>query len=252
MGIDPLTVGALMVGGSAIGSLGGGAMNASAVRDTNAANIAFQKEANAQNEALMREAWSRDDSAVLRRAQDLQRAGLSKTLAAGSAAAASSPVKLEAPRVTANTSMGDAVQNLGGALGSMPGKLMQLRIGNSQADLMNNQYLTETAKQENLNSGTIKNLADAGLKGKLAKISQQDIDAFIKTGGLATRGDTTAIGKLARGSGGLLAEFGDRKMSDDEVKARWAEIRPHALKAANDPDPRVRGSAQYYLNKFGR
>lgn len=252
MGIDPLTLGALAIGGSAAGSLGAGAMNSGAVRDTNAANILFQKETNAKNEALMRESWSRDDSSVLRRAQDLQRAGLSKTLAAGSAAAASSPIKLESPRVQANTAMGDAVQNVAGNLGMMPGKLMQLRIGNSQADLMNNQYLTETAKQENLNSGTIKNLADAGLKDKLTKISDQDIETFIKTGGLATRGDTSALGKLVRGSGGLLSEFGDKKLSDDEVKAKWAEIRPQALKALNDPDPRVRGQAQYYINKFGR
>ena len=41
--------------------------------------------------------WQREDNAVQRRAADLEKAGLSKTLAAGSAAASASPVSLSAP-----------------------------------------------------------------------------------------------------------------------------------------------------------
>lgn len=53
--------------------------------------------------------WNREDNAVQRRANDLQRAGLSKTLAAGSAASSSAPIQISAPQV-------DYKSNLQGAL----------------------------------------------------------------------------------------------------------------------------------------
>lgn len=42
--------------------------------------------------------WQREDTATQRRAEDLEAAGLSKTLAAGSAASTSAPIKTEAPQ----------------------------------------------------------------------------------------------------------------------------------------------------------
>lgn len=49
---------------------------------------------------MQQEAWKREDTAVQRRMADLEAAGLSKTLAAGSGASTSGPIRLEAPQVS--------------------------------------------------------------------------------------------------------------------------------------------------------
>lgn len=85
-------LGGIIAGAS---SLLGGVGNSIISYKNNQDNLAFQSEANAKNEALMRESWAREDNAVQRRVADLEAAGLSKTLAAGSAASSSGPIQVK-------------------------------------------------------------------------------------------------------------------------------------------------------------
>lgn len=65
-------------------------------------NFIQQRDVMNWQKRMQEEAWVREDSAVTRRALDLQNAGLSKTLAAGSAASSSAPIKLSAPQMASN------------------------------------------------------------------------------------------------------------------------------------------------------
>jgi hypothetical protein len=61
-------------------------------------NLSLQERTLDYQKAMQREAWAREDMAVQRRVADLKAAGLSPTLAAGSAAQSSSPIAVTAPQ----------------------------------------------------------------------------------------------------------------------------------------------------------
>lgn len=71
-------------------------------------NLRQEEEKRDYDRALQQEIFAREDTAVQRRAADLEAAGLSKTLAAGSAAQAGSVVRTEAPSMKANNAMAGA------------------------------------------------------------------------------------------------------------------------------------------------
>lgn len=113
-----------IIGG--VAGLAGGALNFFSQKKTNQSNVQMQRETNqtqmqlqentnAQNEMLTREAWARDDNATQRRVADLRAAGLSPTLAAGSPAGVSAPIKagtadINSPHVQSARS-GDALMS---------------------------------------------------------------------------------------------------------------------------------------------
>lgn len=69
-----------------------------------------------QQRKLQKETWAREDNAVSRRVADLKAAGLSPTLAAGSAAASSAPIHLD------STQVGSALSGIG----RVPGAALEL------------------------------------------------------------------------------------------------------------------------------
>ncbi len=108
-----------VVGGLA--GLGQSAINYSAQME----NLNYQKD-------LQKQIFAREDNAVQRRAEDLQKAGLSKTLAAGDAAGAGSVVNTKAPQ----TSVIDDV-------------LRGMSVSQMQADVKHTQAQTENLLKQN-------------------------------------------------------------------------------------------------------
>ena len=105
MALDAAMLGAAgnILGG--VAGVAGAGLNFASQQD----NLAYQKWAQTKS-------WAREDNAVQRRAADLQAAGLSKTLAAGSAAQTMAPIRTDAPQVNTESlqkgfsSMADAAQ----------------------------------------------------------------------------------------------------------------------------------------------
>ena len=94
---------------------------------TSIANTVGQyKQMNYQKE-MQQEAWRREDNAVQRRVADLDAAGLSPVLAAGSSASASSPISIGAP------DHGDIQGNIKGAREMVA---MQKSIAKTEADTL--------------------------------------------------------------------------------------------------------------------
>lgn len=75
-------------------------------------NLGFQKDTLAYQKALQKQLFEREDNAVQRRAADLEAAGLSKTLAAGSAAGAGEYVPITTPQNKFRSDLSSVVGNM--------------------------------------------------------------------------------------------------------------------------------------------
>lgn len=192
--MNPLAIYGIGAGIGALGSFLGGQSQADAIRD-----------ANERNAQLTRESWSRDDTAVQRRTADLVAAGLNPALAAGSAAATSSPIPQQA---ASNTGLGDALKAAGQSLAAIPTVEQNLKR-NAAA--------------------TLQSEAQANLTSQQARIAQMDADAI--QAGNDPR-DKTPINQLIKflprivqnlSPGGAMREAGQRAWQGiDEAAERMA------------------------------
>lgn len=96
--------------------------------NTNKENLALQKDNLAYQKDLQKQIFAREDNAVQRRVNDLIKAGLSPTLAAGSSAGAGSVVSTSAPQRKSNL---EALT----ALASVKTLLAQQRRAQTEADI---------------------------------------------------------------------------------------------------------------------
>lgn len=163
--------------GSSILNLAGGAFGAYKNYQLQKQNLAYQK-------AVQQEEWRREDNAVQRRVADLSAAGLSPTLAAGSAAQAGPVVNTAPPRV-------DVPQ-----IPDVAAQYMALLRG--QADISQTQSQTELTKllQGKAIADTKDAQASAALKAVDAAIKSRDLK-LSQDAGVSTNG-TTWLGKYIR------------------------------------------------------
>lgn len=99
---------------AALGAVAGG-LNSAVNTGISVWNAYQQKKTQEQNQENIEKNWQREDTAVQRRVADLEAAGLSPTLAAGSAASSSSPISLNAPQMAQQ----DGVSNILGSIAAV-------------------------------------------------------------------------------------------------------------------------------------
>lgn len=133
MGLDPLVGGALVSGG--LGLIG------------DLFNVGQQGQNLAYQKRLQRELFAREDNAVQRRVADLRAAGLSPTLAAGSAAGAGSVVHTEAPQTEAGERFGKTVAGAMELAANRIGlRKLNAEAGRSEADKLKAEAEAEIAQ----------------------------------------------------------------------------------------------------------
>lgn len=148
-----MSLGAAIIG--AAGVLGAAGIGAGIAQGGNEAaqDIALQnQQAQADNlrwqKQMQQMAWSREDNAVQRRVRDLEAAGLSPVLAAGSSASSSGPIHTTAPQNTYDAQKGasNMIQGLNLTNAAMALMKMKADIAQTNAQTAYTQQQTELSK----------------------------------------------------------------------------------------------------------
>ncbi len=208
------------VSGALLGSLAGAGIAAGGGIVTTAMNIDFQKEVNAHNEELMREAWAREDSAVQRRAADMDAAGFNPVLATGAAASSMPAVRAEAPQVRENIGL-SAIQGAAAARDVM--------IKDKQAQLLQKQADSVELDNE-LKRRTIEPNAQVALEraaqavrqteGMAYDVTLKQVEMWLKSGEVRLQEQDIAVKeKWAQLSSALDYQIKEQNLKEAEAMA---------------------------------
>lgn len=153
------------LGLNAAGGLTSGLLNyfgtkklAQAQKEIAEQNLNFQRDALALNQKNQETTWAREDNAVQRRVADLEAAGMSKTLAAGSAASSSAPMKVESLHndykpidyISKLSSISQAASEIGQTLYGLKQMGANIEKTKAETELLNSQS-QNVKSQNNLN-----------------------------------------------------------------------------------------------------
>lgn len=162
--MDPLTI---IAGAKAAGDVTGLGLNAySAFK-----NYELQKENLEYQKSLQKTMFRREDNAVTRRAADMERAGFSKTLAAGNAASAGPVINTAPPRVEMPQLPDTAMQ------------MYQLLRGKYDISQAQEQLKLTQLQQEQTKVGMLKTYAD--INNVDASTRKTNVDTMINSRDLA-------------------------------------------------------------------
>lgn len=215
----------------AAAALGGNAVISAGNYFLQRENLDWQKKA-------QRTTWEREDNAVQRRAADLEAAGLSKTLAAGSAAQSSGPIRTDAPQIQ------------GLDMAQMAINLMRMK-----ADVSKTYAETEMIKQQGAlaAASAASQIQEKEYKAEINPLTIQQAKNQIEIQGL-----NKSLMKLDQAVKALDIKKSDievvKKQIEAEISGKYsmkmAELEAIAKRMAVDIEQTRRDEAQWNLSKY--
>jgi len=225
----------IAAGVQAAGDLIGTASTAQSTMDINTQNLQFQREKLQYDKQLQQTMFDREDSAVQRRRADLEAAGLSPVLAAGSGASAGPVVSTQAPQLGRVPDYGPAFKSAGRiGISALDMESAMLRNQQQAANVAATAAQTELVQQQAANAAIEGQYQTRSLEDRLDNVFQQAKQSETKTKtdilqNMLKKMETSAVLDLAaRASGGNMELSREEQMLELDPKRAdprvWAEF----------------------------